>query len=272
MMLAMIRFKYIFTFFLALALFSSCEEVIDLKLDSASEKYVVEAQLTNQAGGVKVSLSKTKSYASANDFMGVSGAVVEIEDAQGITTRIVESATKGVYTHASLKGTPTQTYKLKILVNGQTFTSSCVMPAIVPLDDVYPYELNLFDGPRWFTQVKYKDPAGVKNFYRFIEYKNDVYTKAVIAANDEFTDGRAVNQTIFPYEFTEESKLKKGDKIKLEFLTIDEPVYKYWFSVDNGAQGGSDSAAPANPVTNIKGGAIGYFSAHTIQTKSYTLQ
>jgi hypothetical protein len=267
----MSQFKYILILVISIVSLSSCEEVIDLKLDTASEKYVIEAQLTNQPGGAKVLISTTKSYASTNEFAGISGAVVEIEN-QGIVTRLTESGTKGVYADAALKGVPEQNYKLKIVVNGQTFTSSCLMPAVVPLDDVYPYELNLFDGPRLFTQVKYQDPAGVKNFYRFIEYKNGVYTKSVIAANDEFTDGRVVNQTIFPFEFTEESKLKKGDKIKLEFLTIDEPVYKYWFSVDNGAQGGSDSAAPANPVSNIKGGAIGYFSAHTIQSKEYTVQ
>ncbi|MGE6218328.1 DUF4249 domain-containing protein [Nubsella zeaxanthinifaciens] len=266
------QFKYILMLIAGAIFLSSCEEVIDLKLDTASEKYVVEAQLTNQIGGAKVLISKTKSYSSSNDFVGISGAVVEIENQQGVVTRLNESSNKGVYTHLTLSGMPGQTYRLKIVVSGQTFTSSSVMPAIVPLEDVYPYELNLFDGPRLFTQVKYKDPAGVKNFYRFIEYKNGVYTKSIIAANDEFTNGRTVNQTIFPFEFTEESKLKKGDKIKLEFLTIDEPVYKYWFSVDNGAQGGSDSAAPANPVSNIKGGAIGYFSAHTLQTKEYTVQ
>ncbi|RZK63391.1 MAG: DUF4249 domain-containing protein [Pedobacter sp.] len=259
------NFKYI------VFILSSCEEVIELNLDTAAEKYVIEANLTNLETGARVLISKTKSYASSNDFDGVANAIVEIEDQGGGITRLTEMP-KGVYTHATLKGMPTQTYKLKITIAGQTFTSTCVMPAVVPLEDVYPYELNLFDGPRLFTHVKYTDPIGVKNFYRFIEYKNGVYTKSIMAANDEFTDGKTVNQTIFPYEFDDESKLKKGDKIKLEFLTIDEPVYKYWFSVDNGAQGGGDSAAPANPVSNIKGGAIGYFSAHTIQSKEYTVQ
>lgn len=266
------NFKYIITIFSMVFLLSSCEEVIELNLDTAAEKYVIEAKLTDQANGAQVLISKTKSYNSSNDFAGVSAAVVEIEDQLGNVTRLTESAKKGIYLHSTLKGTPTQTYKLKIIVDGQTFTSTCVMPAVVPLEDVYPYELTLFDGPRLFTHVKYTDPIGVKNFYRFIEYKNDVYTKSIMASNDEFTDGKTVNQTIFPYEFDDESKLKKGDRIKLEFLTIDEPVYKYWFSVDNGAQGGGDSAAPTNPVSNIKGGAIGYFSAHTIQSKEYTVQ
>lgn len=264
--------RYIFSLVAIVVCLSSCEDVIELNLDTASEKYVIEANLTDQANGAKVLISKTKSFKSTNDFAGVSGAVVEIEDQQGNITRMTESTNKGVYTHATLKGTPTQAYKLKITVGTEVFTSSCVMPAVVPLEDVYQYELSLFDGPRLFTHVKYTDPIGVKNFYRFIEYRNNVYTKSIMASNDEFTDGKQVNQTIFPYEFTDETKLKKGDKIKLEFLTIDEPVYKYWFSVDNGAQGGGDSAAPVNPVTNIRGGAIGYFSAHTIQSKEYTVK
>lgn len=266
------NFKQIIAFFSMVLLLSSCEEVIELNLDTAAEKYVIEAILTDQANGARVLISKTKSYSSTNDFVGVGGAVVEIEDQLSNVTRLTESAKPGVYLNATLKGTPTQTYKLRITIAEQVFTATCTMPAVVALQDVYPYELNLFDGPRLFTHVRYTDPIGVKNFYRFIEYKNEVYTKSIMATNDEFTDGRTVNQTIFPYEFDEESKLKKGDKIKLEFLTIDEPVYKYWFSVDNGAQGGGDSAAPANPVSNIKGGAIGYFSAHTIQSKEYTVQ
>lgn len=265
------NFKYIFFLFIMMISLSSCEEVIELELNNPPEKYVIEASLNNQEGGVSVLISKTKTYNSSNDFEGVANATVEIENQFGSVTRLVEMP-KGVYRHATLKGIPTQTYKLKITVGGETFTSTSTMPAIVPLEDVYPYELKLFDGPRLFTHVKYTDPIGVKNYYRFMEYKNGVYTKSIMVSNDEFTDGRTVNQTIFPYDFNEESKLKKGDRIKLDFLTIEGPVYKYWFSVDNGAQGGGDSAAPANPVSNIKGGAIGYFSAHTIQSKEYTVQ
>jgi Domain of unknown function (DUF4249) len=266
------KLRSIIILFPFLLFFASCEEVITLDLNTAAEKYVIEANLTDKANGAKVTISKTKSFNSTNDFVGITGAVVSIEDAQGNTTRLTESSTKGIYTHPTLKGLPKSTYKLKIEVNGQTFTSSSTMPEVVELEDVFPYELSLFDGPRLFTHVRYTDPLGIKNFYRFIEYKNGVYTKSIMVTNDEFTDGKLVNQIVPPYEFTEESKLKKGDKVKVEFLTLDEPVYKYWFSVENGAQGGGDSAAPANPVSNIKGGVLGYFSAHTIQSKEYTVK
>lgn len=263
--------RYIIALFSLVMLFSSCEEVIELDLNNAAEKYVIEAQITNRIGDARVALSKTKSFKASNDFVGVSGAVIDITDNFGNVYRLSEGV-KGIYTYNAVIGIPQSTYHLKIEVEGKTFTSTSNMPAVVPLEDVFPYELKLFDGPRLFTHVKYTDPIGEKNFYRFIEYKNNSYTRSIMVSNDEFINGKTVNQTIFPYEFTEESKLKKGDKIKIDFLTIEEPVYKYWFSVDNGAQGGGDSAAPANPVSNIKGGAIGYFSAHTIQSKEYTVQ
>lgn len=261
----------LFGMLLFLLLFSSCEEVIELNLNDAAKKYVIEATLTNQANGAKVLISQTKSYADENEFIGVSGAIVEITDETGNTTRLTETAKKGIYTNATLKGSPTKNYKLKVLVGGETYTANSTMPAIVKLDDIYAYELNLFDGPRLYTHIRYTDPKDVKNFYRFLEYKNNVYTKSIMVANDEFTDGKQINRTIFPYKFDEESRLRKGDKIKLEFLNIDEPIYNYWFSVKDGAQRASDSAAPANPASNIKGGAIGYFSAHTYQTLSYTV-
>lgn len=265
------NFSYLLGLCSFLLLLSACEEVIELPLNTADQKFVIEATLTDQAKGARVAISKTKSYASENKFIGVSGAVVEIIDEKGIVNRITESTVKGIYTNAILKGVPNKTYYLKVTIEAKTFTASSTMPAVVALEAIYQYELNLFDGPRIYTHVKFTDPINVKNFYRFIEYKNGEYTKAIVVANDEFIDGKQVNRAIFPFEFNEEAKLKRGDKVTLSFLTIDEPIYKYWFSVKDGAQSASDSAAPANPVTNLKGGAIGYFSAHTIQHAGYTV-
>lgn len=253
-------------------LFVSCEEVINLDLETINEKYVIEANFTNVAGGAKVVISKTKSFNSTGDFLGESGAIVTIEDNSGVVTRLTESNNKGIYIHPTLKGNPGSTYKLKVDINGQNFTASSKMPAVVKLDSVYALALNVFDGDRKFTHVRFRDPIGKGNNYRFLEYKNGIYGKSIMVANDDLIDGNLVNQMLRPRDFNEESKLKIGDKIRVEFLTIEDAIYKYWFSVDSGAQGGGDSAAPINPVSNIKGGAIGYFSAHTFQSMEYTVK
>ena len=266
------KIKSIIALFFTSLLFVSCEEVINLDLETINEKYVIEANFTNVAGGAKVAISKTKSFNSTGDFIGQSGAIVTIEDNSGVVTRLTESNNKGIYIHPTLKGNPESTYKLKVDINGQSFTSSSKMPAVVKLDSVYALELKLFDGNRKFTHVQFRDPVGKGNNYRFIEYRNGIYTKAIMIENDDFTDGNLINQMLRPRDFNDETKLKIGDKIRVEFLTIEDAIYKYWFSVDSGAQGGGDSAAPINPVSNIKGGAIGYFSAHTFQSMEYVVK
>ncbi|MEO6219108.1 MAG: DUF4249 domain-containing protein, partial [Ginsengibacter sp.] len=69
-----------------------------------------------------------------------------------------------------------------------------------------------------------------------------------------------------------DEKIMSGDTILLDMQCIDAAVYKYWFSLNQSATGNSQSASPANAVTNINGGALGYFSAHTLQTKSVIVQ
>jgi hypothetical protein len=50
-------------------------------------------------------------------------------------------------------------------------------------------------------------------------------------------------------------------------MCIENAVFKYWFSLNQSATGNSQSASPANAVSNISGGALGYFSAHTVETR-----
>jgi len=59
--------------------------------------------------------------------------------------------------------------------------------------------------------------------------------------------------------------------VNIELHSIDPGVYKYWYSLDQGADGGS-SASPANPVSNISGGALGYFSAQAVREMKLVVQ
>jgi hypothetical protein len=255
---------------LAAFVLSSCEDVIDLNLETGAEKYVVEANLSDSLGTCKVLISKTKSFSAPNDFAGQSGARVTITDNQGNISTLAEIS-PGIYQAPTLKGVPGLTYNLRVEISGSVFTAVSKMPPLVKLEDVYIKELLIFDGVRKMTHVQFTDPAGKGNYYKFVEYRNGVYNKAISVINDDLIDGNLVNQLLAPREFDDESKLQPGDKVKVDFLTIDEPVYKYWFSVESGAQGEGETSAPINPVTNLNGGALGYFSAHTIQSREITV-
>jgi len=249
---------------------TSCEKVIDVNLDNAEKKYVIEGILTDQAGQCEVTITQTKNFNEDNTFTPVTGATVNITDnSTGITTALGEEP-GGVYKHATLAGTFGKTYTLRVSINGTDYTASSTMPQLVNMDTIYVSDDTWFDGKAIkMSNVEYDDPAGSANYYKFVRYLNGVKTKRVFINNDDLSDGRHATATLFvDGNDNEEDKLESGDTMRIDMLCIDAAVYKYWYSLDQSATGQAQSAAPANPVTNISGGALGYFSAHTFQTKT----
>ena len=251
----------------------SCEKVIQLDLNSAEKKYVIEASLADQAGSCKVTLTQTKNFDENNTFNGVSGAVVTIADNNGTPQTLTETSA-GVYEATMLTGIPLHSYQLTVKVAGEVYTATSVMSRRVPLDSLYITERTFFDEANKYATVRYKDPAGEKNAYRFIQYVNGKKEKTIFVRDDDSNDGLAVERALlFFYDDDEEEakKLKSGDSLRVEMLCISYPVYKYWYSLTESSTGENQSATPGNPVTNIQGGALGYFSAHTLQSKSIVI-
>lgn len=252
---------------------ASCEKVIDVHLGNTEKKYVIEASITDQAGQCQVVITQTKNFDENNTFPPVSGAIVSITDnSTGVTTSLNETS-PGTYRHESLVAISGKTYTLKVSVNGETFTASSTIPSLVNMDTIYTTLDSWFDGEDIIlANIEYQDPAGIDNNYRFVRYLNGVKTKRLFTNSDDLTDGRYTTTKLFVGDNDEEEdKLKSGDIVKIEMLCIDEAVYKYWYSMEQSSTGETESATPANPVTNISGGALGYFSAHTYQTKTMTV-
>ncbi|MEJ7740210.1 MAG: DUF4249 domain-containing protein [Chitinophagaceae bacterium] len=249
---------------LALGWLTGCEKVIDLKLNNAEAQYVIEGNVSNRAfEPAEVKISKTKNFNDDNNFIGVSGANVGIKVNNGTSYNLTESAT-GVYRNAALKGVPGNTYTLNVSVDGKDFSGTSTMPSqIVPLDTIFVAD-EVFAGSTLKTvRPSFLDPVGLGNSYRFIQYNNNVQVKKVFVQNDELSDGLNLP---FPL-FDDDTKLKSGDSVRLNMLCLDRFMYKYWFSVEESATGQGEST-PTNPVTNIVGGALGYFSAHSVTSKA----
>ena len=62
-----------------------------------------------------------------------------------------------------------------------------------------------------------------------------------------------------------------GDTISYEFRTVDKAIFDYTFQAADIA-GGSNSAAPGNPITNWDNGALGYFNAYGVSRDSVVIQ
>jgi hypothetical protein len=257
--------------FFLVATLASCTKVIHLNLKNSDPLFVVEGTITDSIGTAQVLISKTKDFYADNTFVGITGAVVTITDDSGIIT-ILAATDSGVYQSPTLVGQQNRTYTLNVNVGGQTFTAISTMPVKVPFDSLYITNEPSFGSARKTATVVYTDPAGKGNSYRFVEYLNGKQQQALFVGNDDYTDG---NKNIVPLNIfggdadsLSNRKINTGDTVKIDMQCIDKNVYEYWFSLDQSSTGSSQSAAPGNPVSNMKGGALGYFSANTLQSRS----
>ena len=67
---------------------AGCQKVIDVNLNSTSAKYVIVGKITDQPGDCQVSITRTKDFSEDNQFPGVSGATVTVENKATQQTRI----------------------------------------------------------------------------------------------------------------------------------------------------------------------------------------
>lgn len=253
---------------LILSIFTACEKVIDVSLKESEKQYVVEGTLTDREGDCEVSISKTKNFNDDNVFEGIGGAVVSVTDNDGNTTVLSEAAA-GVYRSETLTAATGKTYTLQVSIGGQAFSASCIMPAKINMDSLYVKEEGFFGETVKLANVQYTDPPGKGNSYRFVQYVNGIKEKSIFIRDDDYSDGNTSTITLFTAPGDDdEDEIKSGDSVTVDMQCIAPAVFKYWYSLDQGASGGSNSASPANPVTNIEGGALGYFSVHTIESKT----
>lgn len=258
-------FKYLFLG-IGLVAFSSCEKVIDLNLDSEEPALVIEGTIGNLSSNQIVRISRSLAIGEKNDFPGVSGAIVRVTDDQGRIYDYTEQS-PGVYLNRRLLGTPGRTYFLRVICEGKEYRASSTMPSPVHIDSLGITSTTIFSDERKSLQLQYQDPAGVKNCYRFILTVNGVKSKTIFIYNDDFNDGNTVNRELFDTDIDMES----GDNAELEVQCIDPVLYRYWQGLDQNRNRGGASTTPANPVSNVSNGALGYFSAHTQQIESVTI-
>jgi hypothetical protein len=247
--------------------FASCKKVIDINVKESDTKYVIEGIITNEPGVCKVSVSRSTPFNEENNFPAVNNAVVKVKDNGSEITLIGNG--NGVYQTNLINGTPGHQYELSVIINNEVFTASCRMPQPVVLDTLYisPGPFGQFR----FASISYRDPAGINNGYRFIQYVNGIKDPRIFWENDEFTDGeKVVLQLDTGVDKKDDPRnINTGDEVTIEMQTLDEATYKYWYTLRSGGGDGTGNiASPYNPVTNIKGGALGYFSAHTVSRRS----
>ncbi|HEY0175021.1 MAG TPA: DUF4249 family protein, partial [Pedobacter sp.] len=77
--------------FAVLFSFSSCEKVIDVKLNTAADQVVIEGVITDQSGQQTITISQSVPYTNSNQYPPVTGAAVTVTDDAGHSWNFTES-------------------------------------------------------------------------------------------------------------------------------------------------------------------------------------
>lgn len=250
----------------------ACTEVIGIDLNSSDPQVVVEARI-DETGNAEVKLHWSVNFADDNSFPAVEGAVVHIEDEFGNSTLLTEDA-PGEYKASQLTARQGEGYRLVVYAGEKIITAEDRMPRAVQMDSLtirrfqFPFEgvgggldtLLLLEAVVW-----YADPVQEKNQYRILEFRNDTLV-GISLTDDRFNNGKYIAYSLVSFR----NPLQPGDKLMVEFQSISRPVYEYLFGF-SGAGGGPFASSPSNPITNLRGTRLGYFSAHTVHRLGLTV-
>lgn len=251
--------KHIIYLILIIGVLTSCQEVIDLKLDTTESQLVIQGNIYDTPRPYYIKLSQTVDFDVPSNYPPVTGATVIISDNNGVTDTLTETEA-GIYESSKIIGTIGYTYNLAVITDEITYTSTSTMPATVPIDSVY-YEDAIFGDEKQLT-FSFHDPKGIENYYRVIRFVNNVQQDGFSTITDNLNDGE---NTTYTYMSMSDDDVNTGDTVTFRLVSIDGGVYEY-FRTAGGDM--SQSASPSNPISNIEGGALGYFNACSYSTSS----
>jgi hypothetical protein len=285
--------SFFHTYLLALlaVTFSACEKNVTVNIPEVDPKFVVEGYVeTGQAPFVLLSRSL--------DFFGeininaaltnsVSGALVIVNDGFVTDTFAQPFPGLGFYRSNLLIGTPGRSYRLTIVAEGTTLTSTTLLPHPIPLDSVWWKE----DGRRdslGFAWAHLTDPDTVGNYYRWFAQRINRYTFGRNAGEmkdslfipppgsvfeDKFINGRSFDFNVARGKTSGSSKeddlnnenflFKRGDTIVVKFCSIDRSVFDFWRSEETQLSNNGNPFGTVSPVNSNINGGLGVWCAYS---------
>jgi hypothetical protein len=261
---------YLYVIPLILVLLAGCEKVINVDLNESEPAVVIEGNLSQNDRTLEVKVSMTTSYFNNQPVPMVTNAEVYLENEPGF--RIKANKTEpGIYQAGMLPLNVNSMYRLTVIAQNKEYTAVSYLPRLVQIDSVsceYQVEQTFFE-EGYHILLYFKDPPGEDNYYRVKLYKNgsrfDKLDK-IIVFDDSRLDGKHVEVKLRGQLYEE------GDTAKVELLSIDKNAWQYFSTLEDMANLNPGSPAPANPISGISNGAMGYFSAHTSSRREIIIE
>jgi len=263
----------------------SCEDVIDVDVQTAPSRLVIEASLDWEKGTTgneqTIKLSSSTPYFDDNQSVPVTGASVKVINANDATEFIFEDQGNGEYTVTDFVPVVNQSYTLEVLHNGERYTATETLMPVVDILEVTQSVNRGFDDEVLEVNVTFNDPAEEANYYLFRFKEEGDLLVGLEGQRDEFINGRAFS---WYYEKIEDEdngveEFVAGDKVFVDFFGISKEYYDY-ISILTAQTGGANLfgttpvALKGNCVNqdNPDNDAYGYFRLTQVIKREYVFQ
>ncbi|AWI25724.1 DUF4249 domain-containing protein [Flavobacterium pallidum] len=270
------NFKYILLLIAAVSI-SSCEEVVDVDLNTAAPKLVIDASIDwvkgTDGSHQKVKLTTTTGFYET-EIPVVSNAQVRISNSSNTIFEFIESPGTGEYLCDNFVPQIGETYKLTVISGGQTYEATEKLFAAPDVESVAQNNEGGVSGKDIELKYFFSDNGAENNFYLTAFETNITVFPDYDAFDDEFFQG---NQT---YGFYLNEDLKAGDETTFSIYGVSQRYMNYMAILTEITEGGGGpwSSPPTNVRGNIinytdsKNFALGYFRVSEVSKMDYTVQ
>ncbi|MEI6048549.1 MAG: DUF4249 domain-containing protein [Bacteroidota bacterium] len=264
-------FKAVFSI-LTVFVFFGCQKVINVDLNEAAPRIVIEGIITDGPGPYAVTISKSGSYFNQPVLPTVSGAEVIITDDAGTIDSLKETR-PGIYLTSTIHGIPGRTYTLKVISENAEYVSSSTMLSHVNIDSLSlrKSQSQHFDiGGKTQNEVHveihcfFNDPLE-KNFYRIKVFINDsTQAENYRLFDDQYTNGMETELRV--------AHAEAKHNYMIELLSLNKQTFGYYRTLEDLLYSNPVfGSTPANPDVIFTNGALGYFGACAVSARSIAI-
>lgn len=257
---------------------SSCEDVIDVKLDTAAPRLVIEASIDwfkYTSGNVQtIKLSTTTGYYST-EFPTVSNAIITVVDEMGNQFEFLEVGNSGNYMSANFLPVIDGSYTLTVVLNGETYTATESLVAAPSIQETIAQDNSGgFAGDQIEVRFFFQDDGNQDNYYMSSVNADYLAFPNYSVSTDQLFQGNVM------FDIYSSEDLKSGDVLDLRLFGVSRRYYNYFNKLLGiaGGNGGPFETAPVTVrgnivnLTNVNNYALGYFRLSEADVRSYTVE
>lgn len=256
----------------------SCEEPIELDLNTSESKLIIEASIDwikgTNGNEQEIRLSLSTTYYDS-DTQPANNAIVSIFDSNNNEYVFIEDGITGIYKNNIFIPELDETYSLTINYEGDIYSATETLKSVASIDYIEQKNDGGFSGEETELKAYYTDPVDIENYYFFEFINNFNALPSLEVYKDEFTDGNQI------FGFYTEEDLTTGHEVVIRNYGVSKSFYEYMFILlqqNSNEGGGPFETTPATVRGNCKNETnpdnfpFGYFRLSEVDEITYIVE